>query len=130
MWLSVVHGMSAVSVAILMNISERTVRRYLAKFYHTGDVQPQEHRNGPQALLGEFGQLILVRLLAERPSIFLYEVKEELDSVYGVPVSISTICKTIKLMGLTRKAIHHIALQQSEALRAEFMASISVYNPV
>ncbi len=129
MWLRIVSGMDAVSIAALMNISERTVRRYLTKFYQTGDVQPQEHRNGPQALLGEFGQLILVRLLSENPSMYLYEVKEELDSVFGVSVSVSTICKTIKLMGFTRKTIHYVALQQSEVLRAEFMATISVYDP-
>lgn len=44
-------------------------------------------------------------------------------------VSVSVICKTVKLLGFTRKKIHHIALQQSEVLRAEFMAIISVYNP-
>ena len=32
-------------------------------------------------------------------------------------------------MGFTRKAMHHIALQQSEQLRAAFMATSSVYDP-
>ena len=32
-------------------------------------------------------------------------------------------------MGFTWEKIHHIAMQQSELLRAEFMAKISVYDP-
>ena len=121
--------MSTDSIASLMKVSERTVRRYVAKFNQCGDVQPQKHRHGPQALLGELEQLILVRLFSENPTIYLYEIKQELEKMFGVSVCVSTICKTIKLMGFTRKTIHHIALQQSEQLRAEFMAKISVYDP-
>ena len=44
-------------------------------------------------------------------------------------MSVSTICRTVMKMGFTRKKIHHIAMQQSELLRAEFMAKISVYDP-
>ena len=128
-WLKIVEDMSAGAIASLMNISERTVRRYVAMFYQTGDIQPKEHRNGPQPLLGEFEQLILVRLLSENASIYLYEVKHELELMFGVSVSVSTICKTLRRMGFTRKAMHHIALQQSEQLRAAFMATISVYDP-
>jgi transposase len=129
LWLKVVEGMSPDAIASLMNISERTVRRYVAKFYQTGDIQPKEHKNGPQQLLGEFEQIILVRLLSENPSIYLYEVKQELERMFGVSVSVSTIFKTLRLIGFTRKAMHHVALQQSEQLRAEFMATISVYDP-
>ena len=121
--------MSAGAIASLMNISERSVRRYVAKFNQTGDIQPKKHRNGPQPLLGDFEQLILVRLLSENPSIYLYELKYELECMFGVSISVSTICKALKWMGFTRKAMHHIALQQSEQLRAEFMAAISVYDP-
>ena len=123
-WLSLVHEKTPATIASLMNISERTVRRYLAKFHQTGDVIPKKHRSGPQPLLGELGQLILVRLISENPSIYLHEIKEEFTRVFGVPISVSVICKTVNLMGFTRKKIHHIALQQSEALRAEFMATI------
>ena len=128
-WLRIVHNMSAVSISSLMNLSERTVRRYETQFYQTGDILPKEHRNGPERLLDDFGQIILVRILAENPTIYLYEIQEELESVFGVSVSVSTICKTLKWIGFTRKKIHHIAIQQSELLRAEFMAMISVYNP-
>ena len=102
----------------------------MAKFHQTGDVLPAEHRNGPQPLLGQFEQIVLVRVLSENPSIYLYEVRQKLENMFGVSVSISTVCKTMKLLGFTRKKIHHIALQRSDLLRAEFMATISVYDPI
>ena len=84
--------MSAGAIASLMNIiiSERSVSRYVAKFNQTGDVQPKEC---PQPLVGEFEQLILVKLLSENPSIYLYEVKHELECMFGVSISVSTIVK-------------------------------------
>jgi hypothetical protein len=59
----------------------------------------------------------------------LYEINEEFLRQFGVSISVSVVCKAVKSMGYTRKTIHHIALQRSELLRAEFMATISIYDP-
>ena len=40
-----------------------------------------------------------------------------------------TICRTLKYMGCNHQAMHRVALQRSDALRARFMAEISVYDP-
>ena len=109
-WLRIVHNLSADAISSMMNISERTVRRYETKFYQTGDILPKEHRNGPERLLGGLGQIFLVRILAENPTVYLYEIQEELEDAFGVSVSVSTICKTLRWMGFTRKKIHHIAI--------------------
>lgn len=42
---------------------------------------------------------------------------------------LQTICRTLKLMVCSRKVIQHIPVQQSEELRAKFIADISVYDP-
>ena len=47
----------------------------------------------------------------------------------GVVISMSCICKIFKRMDCTRKAMHHVALQQSETGRAKFVADISIYEP-
>ena len=49
--------------------------------------------------------------------------------MFGVDVSISTICKTLQYMGCTRRVIRHVAGQCSDALRAKFMADVALYNP-
>ena len=112
-----------------MNVSERTVWRYISLFERTGDVVPVERRNGPRMLMGEFEQLNLLRLILENPGIYLQELQDELFDIFGVLVSVSTICRTLKYMGCTKQAMHRVAVQRSDALRAQFIAEISVYDP-
>ena len=39
------------------------------------------------------------------------------------------MCKTLRYMGYTRQAMHHVAIQQSEVCRGRFMAEISMHDP-
>ena len=75
-WLSVVHNLKPATIALLLSISDRTVRRYLDQFNQTGDVQPQKYRHGPQPIFGEFEQILITRLISDNTSIYLYEVKQ------------------------------------------------------
>ena len=99
-------------------------------FYQVGDVKPRTRRNGPMRLLGDFEQLILLRLILDKPGIYLHELQTEFFQMFGVSVSVSTIlCRTLRRMGCTRQAMHHVALQRSDTMRAKFMANISKYDP-
>ena len=86
------------------------------------------HRSGPQRLLGDLEQLHLFQLILRNPGIYLHELQHRLQEAYGVRVHVSTICRTLKFMGCTRQVILHVALQQSEAMRANFMAEVSLYD--
>ena len=44
-------------------------------------------------------------------------------------MSKATISRTLRYMGCTRQAMHHVALQQSEVCRGRFMAEVSIYDP-
>ena len=77
--------------------------------------------------MGDFEQLTLLRL--ENPGIYLQELQDELLDIFGVLISVPTICRTLKYIGCTRQVMHRVALQRSDALRARFIAEISVYNP-
>lgn len=123
------HGATPTEIGQLLAVSERSVRRYLALFHQTGDVQPAARRNGPEKTLGEFEQLVLLRLIVSEPGIYLSEIQDKLHQSFGVTVSMPTICRTLKFMGCTRQVIRHVAIQQSEAMRAKFMAEISIYDP-
>ena len=65
----------------------------------TGDVHPATHQHGPPKLLGEFEQLVLLRLITENTGIYLYEIQTKLVARFGVTVSVATICRTLKFMG-------------------------------
>ena len=71
-WLSMAHKMIPSANSRQMCISERSVRRYLRLFQLTGDVKQKSQCHGPQPLLGEFEQLILLRLIAENTGIYLH----------------------------------------------------------
>jgi len=97
-------------------------------------VKPQSQRNGPDYIMQDFKQLSLVQLILEHPGIYLHEIQEKLLQM-GIDVILSNICRTFKRMGVTRQAMHHIALQQCNHKRqcdhkqAKYMAEISKYDP-
>jgi transposase len=105
------------------------VRRYLKLFQLTGEVQAVQAQHGPKLLLGKFEQLTLLRIILDKPGIYLKEVQSKLIHVYGTCISLSTICRTLKLMGCSRQAMHRVPLQRSDDLRAKFMAHVSIYDP-
>ena len=120
--------MSTQEVSRLMLVSTRTVQRYCHKFMATGDLEPQQHRNGPQRILTDFEELILVNLVLTRPGIYLYELQRELLMTTGTEVDCSTICRLFKRLGITRQKIKRIALQRTEEKRGAFMAEMMMYD--
>lgn len=128
-WLHVFLKKSIDEVATLLFISSRTVRRYIDKFMSTGDVIPQDHRNGPVRLLSDFEELTLVNLVLTNPGIYLHELQHKLIMTTGTEVDCSTICRTFKRLGITRQKIRHVAMQRNEESRGEFMAEMMTYDP-
>ena len=61
--------------------------------------------------------------------MYLEELQSELYELTGTRVHMSTICRTVQHLGLTRKKVQRIALQCSEELQIKFMAEISMFNP-
>ena len=109
-------------------VSKRTIWRYINMFEQTGDIQPKRQRHGPPMLLGDYEQLVLLRIIGENTGIYLSEIQAKLQLRFGVKVSAATICRTLKFMGCTRQVTQHIALQRSDECRARFMAEVSVYD--
>ena len=128
-WLYLTSNQTIATISKIFKVSERTVYRYISLFKQTGDVQPQEKTNGPRHLLGDFEQIIILRLILENPGIYLHELADELQDVFGVTISVPTVCRTLKSMGCSRQVMRQIALQRSESLRAHFMSEVSVYDP-
>ena len=61
--------------------------------------------------------------------MYLEELQSELHECTGTWVHVSTICRTVHYLGLTRKKVQRVALQCSEELQLQFMAEISMFNP-
>ena len=128
-WQHLVYRRPPSEIAQLMCVSERSVWRYISLFERTGDVKPANYHHGPCMLLGDFEQLTLLRLILQCPGIMLHELQDKFVRRFGVRVSMSTFCRTLKYMGCSRQVIRHVATQRSDSLRAKFMAEVCKYDP-
>lgn len=61
--------------------------------------------------------------------MFIDDLQQELANVTGTLVHISTTCRTIHSLGMTRQKLRQIALQQSLDQRALFMLDITMFDP-
>ena len=128
-WLVLLRKMSYNEAGDILFMSEQSVRRYVDQYQSTGDVEPTKHRHGPEKMLNEAEMIIVIQLLAARPSMYLDEIQEELYKRTGTYVHNSTICHTMQYLGFCRKRLQRIALQCSDDLRGKFMAEISLFDP-
>ena len=64
----------------------------------------------------------------KNPSIYLKEIQLELERTTGTVAAVSTIFRTLKKLGFTRKKIQFVAIQRSDVLRARFQAEVSMYS--
>ena len=86
-------------IAKLFNVCERTVRRYIRRFQLSSEMESKQCQHRSSLLLGSFEQLTLLRIIFENPGIYLKEIQGKLQQIYGVWISPSTICRTLKIMG-------------------------------
>ena len=81
MWLSMVNHWDAHDISQLLYVSERTVLRFVTLFQRTGDIKPKSHHHAPPKLLGDYEQLLLLRLIIlSHPGIYLHEIQAKLTA--------------------------------------------------
>lgn len=128
-WLSVVRGMSYSEIAEVLFMSEKSVYRYLSLFHSSGSVKAREPTGNQTKGLSDFESFTVLQTILHNPKVYLEEIQQELFDITGRWVHVSTICRTVKKHGFTRKTVQSIALQQSESKRIQFMSEISLFDP-
>ena len=116
-------------VSKAMYVSHSTVERLVHLYRTTGDVSSIQQRHGPCRTLTEQEELTVLEIFLQNPGIYLKEVQEELFTATGKTVCCSTLCRTAKRLGLSRQKMKRVAVQQSGALRARYMAEIGAFDP-
>ena len=96
MWLYLFHHKSQHETAALLHVCTKTVDRYVELFLSTGDVAAKPRKNGPDRLLNEYEEMILVQLLSEQPTLYLHELQYMLLQETGTSVDCSTICRSLR----------------------------------
>ena len=70
-----------------------------------------------------------MNLVLTTPGIYLRELQQELQQHLRIWIDLSTVCRTLKRLGMTRQKIKHVALQASEQNQMEFIAEMQVLDP-
>ena len=83
-YLSLASFYSPTDISNLLSVSEKTVRRYLHLFQTTGEVEPAKYKRGPDRLMGDYEQVVLLKIILESPGIYLSEIQEKLINLFGV----------------------------------------------
>ncbi|KAJ7206849.1 hypothetical protein GGX14DRAFT_333961, partial [Mycena pura] len=68
-------------------------------------------------------------LLRSNPDYYLDEIKAQLLAVYDIEVSLMTIWRTLKYLGLSKKKVSRNASERDEELRRDFMFEIGRFPP-
>ena len=128
MWLYITHQLDVSDISKDLCICQKTVRRYLTAFVQR-DVSPKAQHYGPKKVIGDYEELVLLRMIYEYQEIYLHEIQHKFLCRFGVNISASTLCRSLQTMGSTRQVIRQIALQRSDEQMARFMAEVAVYDP-
>ena len=115
-------------IADVLVVSRKTVQRVIQIFEDTGDVEPAKQRHGPERKLDAFEEMTLMQTLMENPSAYLDELQEDLQERTGTVVSLTTVCRTLHRLGLTRKKLRRVVMSRSECARSEFREEMATVN--
>ena len=77
----------------------------------------QGNRPGPSRLLGQpdvHVYNVILEAVLDRPNMYLHEIRELLFENTGIQASITTIYRTLRRLGLTRKQLRRIYMRQND----------------
>jgi len=72
---------------------------------------------------------MMLGMLEHSPDLYLDEIQEQLSTVHGLELSLRTICRTLKRLGMTSKKLSKPAAEQCEEARREFALEVGKYPP-
>ena len=73
-------------------------------------------------------QLLVLHLVIDRPSVYLNEIQNKLETTLQLHVSKSTLCKFLHQCGFSRQKISRVALQQDQLLRSRYALEMTAFS--
>lgn len=100
------HRGSQRALAALFGVSRAFVENLLRRRRTTGTVAPRPHAGGRQPSCDTAAQELVALMLREQPDATLEELCAQLRQRRGVRVSVSTMSRLLRRLGLPRKKNH------------------------
>ena len=109
-WLHYYKELSCKEIAELLYIHPSTLCRVLDHYNSSGDVVPTPYKSGPKPLLDRTEEFAILEILMSRPDIYLNGLQKELFKSATKWANISTIFRTIRGLGCSRKLLRQVVL--------------------
>ena len=122
-------AMSLPDILDCCGFSKRTFRRAWKRYHETGSVEhlPSTTRGRPREL--HFDDVTyLLSLVRQRPSWFLDELLDLLETNRFISVHYTTIHRELERAGVSVKKLRIIAKERDEDLRADFIRQMAQYS--
>jgi transposase len=97
------HVGSKRQIAALFGVHESFLYQLLRQQRERGDIAPLPHGGGAQAKLSPEQRQVFPELIAAMPDATLAELRVQLKKTTRVAVSLSTVCRGLQALGLSRK---------------------------
>lgn len=116
-------------IASNLLIDVATAHRVVKQFTTSGSISKKSYSstNRPCKLTKPV-QLTILHLVLEKPSMYLWEIQQELQWLYALDISPSTICMFLKKSNFSRKKMQLIASQRDKEIRSMYQSEVSLYE--
>ncbi|KAE8235569.1 hypothetical protein A4X06_0g9827 [Tilletia controversa] len=98
-------------------------------FRHKADPRPRRNSPGRPRVLPTSISEFLRELVLRRPALYLDEIRDIIERVTGIHISICSTHRYLVRAGITLRRAHRIAAERSELKRAAYELRIGQYDP-
>ncbi|KAF8580924.1 hypothetical protein K439DRAFT_1355624 [Ramaria rubella] len=120
---------SPTAITIDLNMPLYMVQRVLQTWDEIGAVVKEPKKLGRAHLMGTEQIQVMFTLLEQRPAIYLDGIQDELGWQYDISVSLATICRMLKRLGMTSKQLSKAALEHCVETRTAFQFLMADETP-
>lgn len=125
-----VQGYSVKKICEALGIRKSLVYRTLQLYDSLADVTNTNSRRAGRCRRLDFEDINYIKSRCHlHSSIFLDELQSDLLSCRNVKISLSTLFRTLRRLGITRKKVSRHALERNEEKRAAFMNRLAEIAP-
>ena len=122
------EGLTMRDIATQMRVSVGGVHKILCTYEEYGEYSdPSKKRSGRPQILDDDDAWYLKTLLESNPTLFLDEIKEKLETVRNISVSMATISRFLRSRNFTWKTVSRKALEGNKMVRACWEAETAQY---
>lgn len=128
-WQTLALQLPTKQVALNLSVDESTVRRTVRRFETTGTVDKKAYPSEKSfRKITKSAEFFILHLVMDRPSIYLRELRSELQIQLGIDVTESAICVFLHKAGFTKQRLKLYAAQRDDDLRAKFASDMSLFS--